>query len=478
MLSCLTGFTEPLCGKEEDAKRTAMTDRDRKKLNAYILACRNSYEEMLKRLVEIPTVSSDPACRKEIQKAVGLTEKLLRGFGARVRVLKTPGHPVVLARMGEDQGNPAVLVYNHLDVQPADPSQWEQDPFRLTIRDGRYQGRGATDDKGPALTALFAARYAHDRGIPLNVSFVWEFEEEIGSPNFAQALGPVKDRLAAESVLVSDTVWISGKRPAIPYGIRGLLTATLHLETGTRDAHSGLAGGAARNPLGEICALVGRCYDPATGRVKIPGFYEKVLSAGRKEIKGFLDSGFRTADFKKVHGLKKIRFEKTGKVLGAVWSRPTFEVHGITGGYHGQGIKTVVPPRTEAKISMRLVPRQEPKEIFSLLRSFVKKHAPDVKVECEACLDPYLASPKGEHLQAAVEAMEFGFQKRPALVREGGSIGAVVTLNRLLGVPVILLGLSLPEHGYHAPNEYFEWRQVQGGIRTFVDYFERISRIG
>ncbi len=450
---------------------------DKKRLNNYILSSRKSYEELLKGSVEIPTVSSDPACKKEISKAADMAASVLRKFGLKAEILKTPGHPLVVAASDYNKDNPTVLIYNHLDVQPADRSQWNRDPFKLTVSHGRYGGRGATDDKGPALTALLAVQYAREEGIPLNFRIVWEFEEEIGSPHFEKAVRSKKELLRSDSVLVSDTVWISAKRPAIPYGIRGLLTATLHLETASREAHSGLAGGAARNPIGELCEVIHRCYDPFTGRVKVPGFYDDVLKGSRKELQGFLESGFKISGFKKAHGLKKIRFGEAAQILKAVWSQPTFEVHGIRGGYTGEGVKTVVPHRAEAKISMRLVPCQNPGKIFSLLRSFVKDLSPDIKIKCEALLSPYLASPEGEYLQAAQDAMHFGFQKRPALIREGGSIGAVVSLYNLLKVPVIFLGISLPEHGYHAPNEYFEWRQVEGGIRTFVHYFDRISRI-
>jgi acetylornithine deacetylase/succinyl-diaminopimelate desuccinylase-like protein len=454
-----------------------MPELNQKKLNAFIQKSRKPFEAALKNLVEIPTVSSDPAHRQDIESAAQLTAGIFAEFGARTEYVKTDGHPMVIGIMGEQSTNPTVLIYNHLDVQPADEDEWDQDPFVLTINKGRYGGRGTTDDKGPALTALFAAKYAREQGIPLNFRFLWEFEEEIGSPNFEKALRSQKQLLQADSILVSDTVWISKEKPAIPFGIRGLLTATLSLETASQEAHSGLVGGAARNPMGELFDLIARCYNPLTGEVKIPGFHDNVLEPAKEEIQGFLESGFKVTQFKRAHGLKSLRFKETGKVLEAIWSRPTFEVHGLVGGYRGEGVKTIVPSRAEVKVSMRLVPRQDPKRIFALLRDFVKEQNPDVKVKQEAVLEPYLASPTGEHLQAGVEAMTFGFQKRPALVREGGSIGAVVSLNRLLKAPVLFLGLSLPEHGYHAPNEYFQWTQVRGGIRTFVHYFERISQI-
>jgi acetylornithine deacetylase/succinyl-diaminopimelate desuccinylase-like protein len=454
-----------------------MAELNEKRLNSYIRSARKPFETMLRRLVEIPSVSADAAHGKDVEAAATLASGMLKEAGARVKRLKTPGHPLVIGRLGEDLAHPTVLLYNHLDVQPAENEGWESDPFELAVKKGRYIGRGTTDDKGPALTAFLAAQHARAVGIPLNFCFVWEFEEEMGSPHFDKAIRSEKEFLQTDSILVSDTVWISRSKPAIPFGIRGLLTATLSIETGSRDAHSGLVGGAARNPLGELCRLISQCHNAATGEVKIPGFYDGILIPGQEEIDGFLESGFTIAGFKKAHGLKRLRFSETDAVLEAIWSRPTFEVHGLSGGYTGEGVKTIVPPQAEAKVSMRLVPRQEPKKIFARLRDFCKAQNGDVKVTLEAMLDPYLASAKGEHMQAAAEAMVFGFQTKPALVREGGSIGAVVSLNRMFNAPVVFLGLSLPEHGYHAPNEYFEWRQVQGGIRTFVFYFDRISRI-
>ncbi len=454
-----------------------MAGLNEKRLNGYIRSARKPFESMLQRLVEIPSVSADAAHKKDVEASANLAANLLKQAGAQVKLVQTPGHPLVIGRLGEDADHATVLLYNHLDVQPAGKEGWDSNPFELVVKNGRYLGRGTTDDKGPALTALLAAQHAREAGIPLNFRFAWEFEEEIGSPHFDKAIRSEKEFLKTDSIMVSDTVWVSRNKPAIPFGIRGLLTATLSLETGLRDAHSGLVGGAARNPLGELCKLISQCYDAATGEVKIPGFYEGILVPGAEEMAGFLDSGFTIAGFKKAHGLKGLRFSERDAILEAIWSRPTFEVHGFTGGYTGEGVKTIVPPRAEVKVSMRLVPRQEPKEIFARLRDYCKARNGDVKVTLEAMLDPYLAAARGEHMQAAAEAMVFGFQTRPALVREGGSIGAVVSLNRALNAPVVFLGLSLPEHGYHAPNEYFEWRQVQGGIRTFVFYFDRISRI-
>ena len=350
-------------------------------LDSYVTDIRPEFERMLAELVEIPTISADSERKGDIRRGADLALQYLRTFGAAAELAETPGNPVVLGKLLTDPDNPTITVYNHLDVQPAQEPEWLRDPFSFHMEDGRYQGRGCTDDKGPALTALFAARYAVEAGIPINVHFIWELEEEIGSPNFEHFMKNKGDELGTDSVLVSDTVWLSRGIPAIPYGLRGLQGARLILETAQKDAHSGLTGGAARNPIGELCQVISQCYDPFTGRVNIPGFYDDVVPASDEEMDSFLASGFNVDSFMKAHGFNSLRTQDTRDVIDRIWCQPTFEVHGISGGYVGPGIKTVVPPRAEAKVSMRLVPRQDPMQVLRLLQDYVKGIAPDVLVE-------------------------------------------------------------------------------------------------
>jgi acetylornithine deacetylase/succinyl-diaminopimelate desuccinylase-like protein len=384
---------------------------------------------------------------------------------------------VVFGRIETGANNPTVSIYNHIDVQPADAEEWNKAPFTFFKDGDRYEGRGTTDDKGPALSAMMGARYAAENGVPLNINFIWEFEEEIGSPNFEHFIKNNTGKIKSDSILVSDTIWISRTKPAIPYGLRGAMMFTMTLETGAKDVHSGITGGAARNPLGEISKVITECYDADTGRVKIKGFYDDVRRATKKEINSFLDSGFTAQKFRAAHELKKLRFDDAERVVKAIMAEPTFEVHGITGGYQGPGVKTIVPYRAQAKISCRLVPDQKPKEVFKLIRDFVREKNSDVKVEYISALGPYIGEFDGPYAEAATEAMEFAFGKRPAFTREGGSIGAVVTMEKYMKAPIVFLGLSLPEHGYHAKNENFDWRQASGGIKMFVRYFDQISRL-
>jgi acetylornithine deacetylase/succinyl-diaminopimelate desuccinylase-like protein len=447
------------------------------RLDSYINDSRNEFENKLAEIVEIPTISMDPERKDDCRRGAELVRQYLESIGAQAEVVETPGNPVVFARIQAGANDPTLTVYNHIDVQPADPEEWHKAPFTFFKEDGRYEGRGSTDDKGPALSAMMAARYAVQNQVPLNINFIWELEEEIGSPNFEHFIKNNGDRLKSDSILVSDTIWISRDRPAIPYGLRGAMMFTITLETGAKDVHSGLTGGPARNPIGELCKVISKCYDADNGRVKIKGFYDDVKPATKKELKSFLDSGFTTKNFKAAHELKKLRFNDAERVLKAIMSEPTFEVHGITGGYQGPGVKTIVPYHAEAKISCRLVPDQNPKRVFKLIRNFIREKNSDVEVKYISALEPYIGEFSGKYADAAAEATEFAFGRAPAFTREGGSIGAVVTMKKYMKVPIVFLGLSLPEHGYHAKNENFDWGMASGGIKMFVRYFDQISRL-
>jgi len=278
-------------------------------------------------------------------------------------------------------------------------------------------------------------------------------------------------------VLVSDTIWLAEGKPAVPYGLRGLAGALLKLRTAKKDAHSGLTGGAARNPIAELAEVIAKCVDARTGRILIEGFDKTWQPVTPEEAKDFVDSGFNVDEFKRAHQLVSLRAHTPDEVTQRIWGRPTFEVHGIAGGYQDEGIKTVVPPYGEAKVSMRLVPPQDPDECIRLLREHVKKLNPDVEVTHEKGLRAYAGARTGPYAEAASDALEFGFGARPAFVREGGSIGAVLSMAEAWNVPITLLGLSLPADGYHGPNESFAWGQARGGMLTFVRYLERVATL-
>jgi acetylornithine deacetylase/succinyl-diaminopimelate desuccinylase-like protein len=446
-------------------------------LGKYIEGVKQEFESDLKRLVDIPSVSMDPALKGEIERCAQSACDLLAAAGARCEIIPTRGNSVVFGEIISDKDAPTVTVYNHLDVQPADPSEWQSDPFKMTSSDGIYRGRGTTDDKGPALTVLYAARWAAAQKLPLNIKFLWELEEEIGSPSFQDFLKDNADKLKTDSIVVSDTIWVSRDRPAIPYGLRGLQGMLLRLKTGAKDIHSGLAGGLARNPLGELSQVISQCYDARTGQVKIPGFYEGVRAVAETELSDFIKSGFTVDGFKRDHELTSVRTSDPGDAAKRIWAMPTFEVHGIVGGYTGPGVKTIVPHQAEVKISMRLVPDQDPDVVSKRVAEFVTGLNPDVQVIREGTLRPYIGDISGPYSQAARQAVVDAFGIEPAFTREGGSIGAVVSMHDILACPIIFLGLSLPEHGYHAINENFDWRQASGGMKMFARYFELVSQI-
>jgi len=443
-------------------------------LPAFVAESEPWFRRTLQTLVEQATISpgsSDPA---PIVAGVEVAAEVVRSSGAEVEIVASGGTPALIARFAHPAPKARIVIYNHFDVQPADASKWTQeDPFRFEVREDPereflYLGRGTTDDKGPALCALRAAQWLTRHEVPVEVVLLWESEEEIGSPNFADVLEARRELLRGDAVIVSDTIWPSPDRPAISTGLRGGLLASLRLRTGAKDVHSGLTGGVARNPLRELAA-VATAIDNA-------GFWHRgVETPSAAEVEGFMRTGFDPAYFRAAHELERVETEVPVEMMLRLWAQPTFEIHGLAGGYVGPGIKSSVPPKAELKVSFRLVPRQSPGELFEDLVSFVRGVNADVEVERVSEFVPYQAPLTGPVHEAIVHGMTEGFGQAPALVREGGSIGAVPLMAKILGVPVHFLPLSLPEHGYHAPNERFDWRQAKGGIAAYVHALTKLG---
>ena len=447
----------------------------REALKAFAEKHRAAFEAELKTLVEIPSISADPSKKNEIQLCAQAAAELFHRYGGRAEVLETEGNPLIVGRFGDDPALPTVTVYNHMDVQPANEPEWVSDPFVFTTDGDSYKGRGSTDDKGPAITALFGALAAREAGVPINIKFLWELEEEIGSPNFAKGIATHKAKLGTDAIVVSDTVWITRGRPSTPAGLRGLKGFRLTLETADHDLHSGVVGGAARNPLSELIKVVAEMVDGETGQVKIPGFYDEVVPPGAEELENWRTSGFTVETFKKDHMIFGMRTEEPLEVLKRVWGMPTMEVHGLVGGYTGPGLKAAVPPRAEVKMSCRLVPDMDGDRTIALVQKFVNARFPDVVFHVEHGLAPFKGHTTGRYAEAIKDAYRFAFGAPCAFTREGGSIGAVKTMEEVLGCEVYFLGLSLPSHGYHAPNENYDWEQAGGGIAAFARYFQTVS---
>jgi acetylornithine deacetylase/succinyl-diaminopimelate desuccinylase-like protein len=440
-------------------------------LAAHARRVRPSYERWLKRLVEIPTVSSDPARRQDVARGAAAAAELIASLGGRARIVETGGHPLVTGEFAGPKGAPTLTLYNHLDVIPADRQAegWRTDPFRFVARDGRYFGRGTTDDKGPALAALFGVAAAHQAGVPVTVKLLWETEEEIGSPHFERTLRRLGRGAATDAVVISDGPWLTRKRPTVAAGLRGFKGFLFTLETGASDVHSGMAGGAVRNPLGELMDLACALHEPSTGRVKVPGFYDGVVAPTKAERADFARSGFSVARFKKDTRVRRLRSEEPLEVMERLWTRPTFEVHGLSGGYQGAGLKSIVPGRGELKASCRLVPGQDPDRVAALVIAFAKKHNPDVVARVTpGGSAASVWEPTGPLAAAVKSSVRFAFGSTPAFVRDGGSVSCVLSMEKVLGCPVGFLDLSMPDHGYHAPNENFEWAQAAGGMAAFA----------
>jgi len=447
----------------------------REALAAFAASRRTAFEAELRTLVEIPSVSSDPDRKADIRRCAEAAADLFRRHGGQAEILETSGNPLILGRLDAGPGLPTLTVYNHMDVQPANEPEWRTEPFAMEVDGDTYRGRGTTDDKGPALTAFFGALAAREAGVPLNIRFLWEMEEEIGSPSFRAGLEAHRDRLGTDAIVVSDTVWLTRGRPSTPAGLRGLQGFRLTLETAQHDLHSGVVGGAARNPLAELMSVVAAMVDGHTGKVKIPHFYRQVAKPSRKELKEWEASGFSVETFKADHEVHSLRTDRPLKVMKRIWGRPTLEVHGVVGGYTGPGIKSSIPPRAEVKLSCRLVPDMDGPSTLDLIRRWIAANYPDVQVHEEHGLSPFKGHTSGKYAEAVKEAYAFAFGAPCAFTREGGSIGAVRTMEEVLGCEVYFLGLSLPSHGYHAPNENYDWEQASGGMAAFAHYYRTIS---
>lgn len=444
--------------------------------------CRPLFDAWLKRLVAIPTISMEPQHRDDIRRCALEVATLVRELDGQAELIESAlpqGHPVVLGRFGTDPSHPSVLVYDHLDVQPiADAAAWTTPPFACTRSGERYFGRGTTDAKGPVLTMLLAARLVRAMKVPLNLVFVLDSELELGSPSFDATVAANLERLRCSSIICPDTIWTSREQPVLSGGIRGVLSFLVRLRTAERMAHAGWTGGFARNPLAELTTLLGDCVDGVTGEVKIPGFYDEVFPPTDRELQDLERCGFDPEVFKREHGLRSAR---TGDALDAarrMWTLPTFELHGLVGGYAGSGNRLIIPDAAEAKLSCRLVPDMTTERTFKLVRDFIARRIPDAEVVLLTGIEPLRAAVEGPLAEAAEAAMELGFGRRPVYVREGVTIPALVSLTRRLAAPIVLMPLSLSDQNYHGPNECFEWFQAQSGIVAYAEYFRRVAQLG
>lgn len=449
----------------------------------YLRQHADSFEEDLRTLLRIPSVSTDEARRAEVARCAEEVARQLRQAGvADVRVMPTAGHPVVFGATEPRPGRPTVLVYGHYDVQPEDPVElWDSPPFEPEVRDGKIWARGATDDKGQFLIHIKAVQALHaTRGdLPVNVKFILEGEEEIGSPSLGPFVEEHEDLLAADVLVVSDSALYAPGIPALVYGLRGLAYLQVDVKGADTDLHSGMFGGAVPNPAMELCKILAALKDPGE-RVAVPGFYDKVRPLTDAERREFAALPFDEEEFRSSTGAPGLTGEEGFTTLERKWARPTLEINGLLSGFTGTGAKTVLPNRAMAKVSCRLVPDQDPDEIAHLLEKEILRLAPpyvEVKVTKMHGGQPWITPPDHPALEAAGRAAERAFGRAPVHIREGGSIPIIPEFGRLLGIPAVLLGIGLNDENLHAPNEHLDLGNFHKGIEAAVYLLEELGRV-
>lgn len=440
------------------------------------------YLEELKEYLRIPSVSTDPEYAAEVLRCSQFLLDKLRSAGLEAEAIETDGNPLIYAEWTQAEGKPTVLFYGHYDVQPADPiEEWRNPPFEPTAEGDLLVCRGATDDKGQSYTHVKAVEaLLETRGeLPVNVKFLVEGEEEIGGHGIeSYVIQDAGERLACDAVVVSDTSMFAPGQPALLYGLKGLAYMEIKVTGPNRDLHSGSFGGAVANPGNALCQIIARLQDPKTGKILIPGFYDEVRPLEEWEREEFAKLPFDEAAYREDLGVSELFGEEGYSTLERTWGRPTCDVNGIYGGYQGEGAKTVLPAWAGAKVSMRLVPDQDPAKIARLFADYAAEIAPpgvEVEVRDLHGAEPVLIDIQGPIADAAMAAQEQIWGARPVRVREGGSIPIVATFSKVLDVPILLVGHGLPDDRLHAPNEKFNISHFYKGIRTIVRLLDEVG---
>lgn len=429
--------------------------------------------------LSIPSVSTNPEHKTDMVRCATWLADQLKFAGLEASVMETGGHPAVVAKNKYVPGRPTVLLYGHYDVQPPEPLElWKTPPFEPSVRDGAIYARGAADDKGQVWCHVEAimAWQAHV-GLPVNLTVLIEGEEEIGSDHLQAFVERYKDDLRADIVVVSDTNQFARGLPAITYGLRGLVYEEVFLTGPSHDLHSGLYGGAvpnAANVLGELIASLHH----ADGRVNIPGFYDDVVDLAPAERAEWAELPFDENRFADALELSSLSGEAGYTTLERRWARPTCDVNGITAGHQGAGAKTVIGAKASAKISMRLVPNQDPSKIRAAFETAMRDRCPaNVKIEFAnyGLAGPFLTPREGKAMTLAADAVEAGFGVRPVLMRDGGSIPVVAMFKRVLGADTLLIGFGLDDDRVHSPNEKFDLEAFHNGAKTAAALYEKLA---
>jgi acetylornithine deacetylase/succinyl-diaminopimelate desuccinylase-like protein len=449
----------------------------------FINVHRDRYLDELKALLAIPSISALPQHAADVKRCAEWCADEMRRIGLQnVRLIDTPGNPVVYGDWLGAQGAPTVLFYGHYDVQPVDPLDlWESPPFEATIRDGEIYARGSADDKGQVFMHFKAveAHLKQNGRLPVNIKFILEGEEEVGSANLDDFVRAHKRELGADVVVISDSPMFDRGIPSICYGLRGLVYFQIDLRGSSTDLHSGSFGGAVANPAFVLAQILAQMKDRG-GRIKISGFYDAVVPLRQEERDAWAKLPFNEKKYKKDFGIPRLLGESGYTTLERTWARPTFEVNGLLSGFTGEGAKTVLPAVAMAKVSMRLVPNQDPNAIAGLFETYVKKLAPktvELKLTRMHGGKPWMTAFDNPFVQAAGRAIERGFGKTPVFTREGGSIPVVSTFQEELGLPSVLFGVGLPDENAHAPNEKLDVSNFHNGIIASAYLYEEIASI-
>ena len=436
----------------------------------------------LKELVSIPSVSTLPEHRADMQRAAEwLADNLRSGGMDRVEVMPTGGHPVVYAEWLRAPGAPTVLVYGHYDVQPPDPlDEWHSPPFEPTIRDGDLYARGATDDKGQLFIHAKAVESLLDAegALPVNVKFLLEGEEEIGSAHLDAFIEAHLDLLAADTAVISDSPIWSREQPSIVYGVRGMAYMEVEVRGPRADLHSGAYGGTVHNPAQALCEIIAALHNPDCS-VAVPGFYDRVRAIDDDERAALARLPWTEAKWRAETGAPRPWGEAAYSLPERLGVRPTLEVNGIVGGFIGAGAKTIIPSKAVAKVSCRLVPDQEPAEIYQLVRDHIATLAPDtVEVEVRYLHGgrPAVMDLDVPAMRAATAAYQAVFGAAPIFTREGGTIPVLSTLQHTLGLPVVMMGFGLPDDNVHSPNEKFTLENFRRGIQTAIHFYKGLAK--
>jgi acetylornithine deacetylase/succinyl-diaminopimelate desuccinylase-like protein len=442
------------------------------------------YLAELEDYLRIPSISTDPEYAGEVGRCADWLLDRMRAAGLTAERVDTGGHPLVYAEWLGAPGKPTVLFYGHYDVQPVDPvHEWRHPPFEPHHEDGNLVARGATDDKGQSYTHLKAveALLATRGSLPVNVKFLVEGEEESGGSAIERFVHEdAGRRLACDAVVVSDSSMFAPGKPSLVYGLRGMCYVEIRVQGPNRDLHSGSYGGAVANPLNALAHIIASLKDPATGRVQVAGFYDAVRPLADWERREIAALPWDEAEYRADLGVDALPGEQGYSPVERTTGRPTCDVNGIFGGYMGRGAKTVLPAWGGAKVSMRLVPDQDPATIGRLFEEHVRKVAPPgvaVTVEVLHGGPPIVLPTEGPYFAAAMDALAETFGARPLRVREGGSIPIVNTFATVLGAPVLLMGYGLPDDRLHSPNEKMSVAQFYDGIRCTVRLLDRIGAL-